>query len=260
MTPPAAAAALPGAIPTRPAPARPARPAGPARRPAPPARPAAPDRARPARPGRAAGPARRVARVDASAVSRLLDRLIRSRIWIVLVAFALIGIVAMQLWLLKLNGGIGRAIEHESYLQRANATLSAENAAESAGDLVEQHAIANGMTIVPAGSLVFLHTRGPVDERQAAARLAQPAQAPGAAATAPTSTSATSTPEVPVQASGQAASTAASGTSSEASTQTPATSTTPAAGSEAQQTLAASTAPTADSEVTPSTPQPEPQG
>ena len=53
-----------------------------------------------------------------SAGSRLLDRLIRSRVWIALVAFALIGIVGMQLWMLKLNGGIGRAIEHESYLQR----------------------------------------------------------------------------------------------------------------------------------------------
>jgi hypothetical protein len=89
-----------------------------------------------------------VARVETSAVSRLLDRLIRSRMWIFLVAFALIGIVAMQLWLLKLNGGIGRAIEHESYLQRANAALSAENSAKSAGDLVEQNAIANGMTNV----------------------------------------------------------------------------------------------------------------
>ncbi len=86
----------------------------------------------------------------------------------------------MQLWLLKLNGGIGRAIEHESYLQRANAALSAEDSAGSAGDLVEQQAIANGMTIVPAGSLIFLHAQGSVDERLAAQRLAQPAQEPAA--------------------------------------------------------------------------------
>jgi len=83
----------------------------------------------------------------------------------------------MQLWLLKLNGGIGRAIEHEGYLQRANATLSAENSAMSAGDLVERQAALAGMTIVAPGKLIFLHTRGSTDERLAAARLAQPVQA-----------------------------------------------------------------------------------
>ncbi len=93
-------------------------------------------------------------------------------------AFALIGIVAMQLWLLKLNGGIGRAIEHEGYLQRVNATLSAENSAMSAGDLVERRAAAAGMAIVAPGRLIFLRARGRTDERLAAARLAQPVQPP----------------------------------------------------------------------------------
>jgi hypothetical protein len=160
MTPPAAAAAIPAPRPaTRPAPARRARPAA------------------PARPRRVVPPARRAAVPGTQAVetsARLLDRLIRSRSWIVLVAFALIGIVAMQLWLLKLNGGIGRAIEHESYLQRANASLAAENSGMSAGDLVEQQAVAAGMSILAPGKLVFLRTRGAMDERLAAARLSQP--------------------------------------------------------------------------------------
>ena len=43
--------------------------------------------------------------------NRLLDRLIRGRMWIGIVAFALIGIVTLQLGLLKLNSGIGRALE-----------------------------------------------------------------------------------------------------------------------------------------------------
>jgi hypothetical protein len=174
MTPPPAAAAAgtarAGAIPaTRPAPAR-------RRAPAKPARPAR------TRPGRTTNPSRRprVAAEPAAthSLARLLERLIRSRIWIGLVAFALIGIVAMQLWLLKLNGGIGRAIEHEGLLQRENAALSAENSSMAAGDLVEQQAIARGMRIVTPGSLVFLHTRGSMDERLAAARLAQPVRAP----------------------------------------------------------------------------------
>ncbi len=176
MTPPAAAAAIPAPRPTtrpgtRPAPARRARPAAPARRAVP--KPQA---------------------VESSA--RLLDRLIRSRTWIVLIAFALIGIVAMQLWLLKLNGGIGRAIEHEGYLQRTNATLAAENSSYSAGDLIEQQAAAAGMSIVPAGKLVFLHAHAGVDERLAASRLAQPVQAPmeSSTTTASTQPSAPATP------------------------------------------------------------------
>jgi hypothetical protein len=177
MTPPAAAAA--GIPATRPAPARRTRPSAPA----PPAR----TRPRPSRPRPAAAPARRpVPKAQAVGTpTRLLDRLIRSRSWIALVAFALIGIVAMQLWLLKLNGGIGRAIEHEGYLQRANAVLSAEDSAMSAGDLVEQQAALAGMTIVVPGKLIFLHMRGSMDERLAAARLAQPVQTSPAGTEAP---------------------------------------------------------------------------
>lgn len=103
-------------------------------------------------------------------------------------AFALIGIVAMQLWLLKLNGGIGRAIEHESLLQRQNAVLSAENSSMAAGDLIEQQAIASGMRIVSPGTLIFLRTRGQSDERLAAARLAQAVQTPTQSENTSTST------------------------------------------------------------------------
>src|ERR1019366_2204173 len=52
------------------------------------------------------------------------DRRLRGRTWIALVAFALIGSVALQLGLLKLNAGIGRSLERSALLQRENATLS----------------------------------------------------------------------------------------------------------------------------------------
>ena len=42
---------------------------------------------------------------------RLLDRLIRGRAWVAVVAVVLIGIVAMQVRMLELNAGIGRAVE-----------------------------------------------------------------------------------------------------------------------------------------------------
>jgi hypothetical protein len=107
----------------------------------------------------------------------------------------------MQLWLLKLNGGIGRAIEHEGLLERTNAALSAENSSRAAGDLVEQQAIASGMRIVPPGSLIFLRTRGQSDERLAAARLARPVQTPTQSESTPavpaTAESPTTTPTTP---------------------------------------------------------------
>jgi hypothetical protein len=85
-----------------------------------------------------------------------LDRLIHGRAWIGIVAFALIGIVTMQLGLLKLNAGIGRALEHEGALQRENAALSVENSEVAAGNTVELQAAHMGMRLVPAGSLRFL--------------------------------------------------------------------------------------------------------
>jgi hypothetical protein len=88
--------------------------------------------------------------------ARLLDRLIRGRLWIGLVAFALIGIVAMQLMLLKLNTGIGHAIEHEQLLQRQNASFEIALSGESAPDLVEQQAQQLGMTLAAPGAIHFL--------------------------------------------------------------------------------------------------------
>src|SRR5439155_305969 len=57
----------------------------------------------------------------------LLDRLLTGRAWIGLIAFALIGIVFMQVSLLKLNAGIGRSVERASILDRYNAELRARS-------------------------------------------------------------------------------------------------------------------------------------
>ncbi len=115
--------------------------------------------------------------LESLAQHRLLDRLIRGRVWIGLVAFALIGIVTLQLGLLKLNGGIGRALEHEALLQRENAALSIENSELAAGTRVEQSAAKLGMAFVPGGALRFLPTSGHGDLGKAAAALASAADA-----------------------------------------------------------------------------------
>jgi cell division protein FtsL len=174
MTPPAAAAA-PAVRPRRaPAPRGPRRVSGPARptRPTVAPRPSR-SRARPREDGLALGFA---AALRALARHRLLDRLIRGRAWIFVIAFALIGVVALQLGLLKLNGGIGRALEREAMLQTQNSALSVENSELAAGERVEARAGKLGMTFAPAGAMRFLSAGGHGEAAKAAGALASAAR------------------------------------------------------------------------------------
>jgi hypothetical protein len=160
--------------------------------------------------------------------SRLLDRLIQGRISIAFVAFALIGIVTMQLGLLKLNAGIGRALEHEALLQRENAALSIENSELAAGDRVELQAGRLGMGLTSPGDLRFLTLGSPSFEaRRAAAALTAPVASFTSATTASATTgegiSGANESEAAATGSGEAGSgassaTVASSTPSESST------------------------------------------
>ena len=108
--------------------------------------------------------------------------------WIAIVAFALIGIVALQLGLLKLNGGIGRALEREALLQRQNAALSIENSELAAGPRIEALAGQLGMAFASPSQLRFLDSHPHADTARAASTLAAAARA----ASQPTSESASS--------------------------------------------------------------------
>jgi hypothetical protein len=105
---------------------------------------------------------------------RLLERLIRGRMWIGLVAFALIGIVTLQLALLKLNGGIGRALAREAVLQRENAALSVANSELASADRVQAQARSLGMEFVSTAALHFLAASPGRDVARAATILATP--------------------------------------------------------------------------------------
>jgi hypothetical protein len=94
--------------------------------------------------------------LDGVSRSGALDRLIRGRIWIGVITFALIGIVTLQLLVLQLNASIGRSLVREAQLQRANAALSIEGSELAGGERVETQAALLGMQIVPEGSLRFL--------------------------------------------------------------------------------------------------------
>ncbi len=90
---------------------------------------------------------------------RLLDRLVRGRAWIVLIGMALIGIVAMQVSLLKLNAGIGHNVQRSSVLQRQNDLLRAEDSRLAEGQRVERTAAHAGLIQPNPGSVRFIAQR-----------------------------------------------------------------------------------------------------
>lgn len=189
MTPPASAAAPAVRRPPRPSsPAR--RVSGPVRAPVGPSRPARPQArppgARTRRPAQAQsglvpGLLAAVGRLERH---RLLHRLIAGRAWIGLVAFALIGIVTLQLALLELNSNVGRALQREAMLQRENAALAIDNSELAAGNRVESLASRLDMQLVPMSALRFLTARPGIFTRRAAVALSAPAKAPVPAAEA----------------------------------------------------------------------------
>jgi cell division protein FtsB len=127
---------------------------------------------RPAVRGRSAG----FERIRALPDHRLVDGLLRSRAWIVIVAVLLGGIVAMQVSLLKLNAGISRAVETTATLERQNADLEDSIARLSSGERIRAAALATGMVAPAAGDIGFLRARGDADARLAAARMQPPSE------------------------------------------------------------------------------------
>jgi hypothetical protein len=88
--------------------------------------------------------------------ARVLDRLVRGRSWIAIVAAALIGIVFMQVSMLKLNAGVSRAVTAADTLDRQNSTLRADISRLDSGERVQGAAANLGMTTRPAGDVHYL--------------------------------------------------------------------------------------------------------
>ncbi len=185
MTPPAATSARGKAAPERrrlrqaprqaPRPASPRRVSGPLRGRA--ARASSQPLTRPAPRQRAGRPIG--ARVAAFARSlpdhRLLDRLIRGRVWIPLLGVMLAGIVAMQVEVLKLGASMGRSLELNTALSARNASLRESVASLGDDQRIEQLAAGMGMVMPPPQAIGFLPLRSGADAaRAAAANIHQP--------------------------------------------------------------------------------------
>jgi cell division protein FtsL len=108
---------------------------------------------------------------------RVIDRLLRGRVWICFVGLALMGIVAMQVSLLKLNSGIGRAVETTSTLERQNSQMEADIARLASGERIRAAADRRGMVTPAAGEVHFLHVRPGRDAARAVRRMRAPSEA-----------------------------------------------------------------------------------
>lgn len=168
---------------------------------------------------------------------RFLERLLRGRAWIALIAVALGGIVAMQVSLLKLNAGIGRAVETSSTLERQNADLRASVSQLSSEERIQREATEMGLTMPLAGDVRYLTARGREDARTASRVMRAP-----------------NPPQRAVAAAALAAGAAQTGAQQTASPQTAAPAEQQVAADPAAQPDPAATAPSAAA-----TPQPQPQ-
>ncbi len=105
---------------------------------------------------------------------RMVDRLLRGRVWIWLIGLMLGGIVAMQVSRLKLNSGISRAVTTAGTLERANADLETEVARLSSGERIQSTAADEGMVAPPAGDVAYLTARPGTDPGMAVKRMQSP--------------------------------------------------------------------------------------
>jgi cytoskeletal protein RodZ len=125
--------------------------------------------------------------------ARVLDRLVRGRAWIALMAIGLLGIVFMQVSLLKLNAGISRAVTAADTFDRQNSSLREDISKLDSGERIQAVAAKLGMVTPAAGDVHYLDGRG-ADATRAAASIKPPhpvipaVTPPAATTTAPAAT------------------------------------------------------------------------
>jgi hypothetical protein len=97
--------------------------------------------------------------VHALTENRVADRLVRGRAWIAIVGLGLMGIVFLQVSMLRMNTGIGRDVEHAAALQRENAALQTTISRLSAGERIQTLAGRLGMVQQATATTHYLSAR-----------------------------------------------------------------------------------------------------
>jgi hypothetical protein len=185
--------------------------------------------------------ARSAAFVRALPDHALLDRIIRGRYWIPLLGVLLVGIVAMQVEVLKLNAGIGRALEQSTSLQNRNEQLRAAVAGAADDQRIESMAAHMGMVMPQPVAVRFLARHPVADLGRAIADIHAPdptgfqaalaAAASAAAASAAAAGGGATSTTVPAAGAGTGAGTTTPGVSTGATTSTGVVPTPPATSS-----------------------------
>ena len=157
----------------------------------------------PAAPRRVSGPARHPRATErpaarASIFLRLIDhpwleRLVRGRAWIAIVATALLGIVAMQVALLRLGAQVANETANVNAMSARNQATGDTIAALEANRQVGSEASTLGMVYPAASAVIFLQVN-PGDARRAADTMVAPSAAAVAAGSVPTHTASTTAP------------------------------------------------------------------
>src|SRR5215207_90544 len=150
--------------------------------------------------------------------ARVLDRLVRGRGWIALMAVALMGIVFMQVSMLKLNAGISRAVTAADTLERQNSAMRADISRLDSGERMQDAAANLGMVTPPAGDVRYLDGARASAARAASSitppdptKAAAAATAPGVAGTGAAGTAAAATGAAATGAAGTGAGAAGAG-------------------------------------------------
>ena len=125
--------------------------------------------------------------------ARMLDRLVRGRVWLGIVAVALLGIVFMQVSLLRLNASVGTAVTKADTLERENSSLRGDISKLDSGERIQDVAAKLGMVMPPAGDVHFLDARG-TNAALAATSITAPSPVKDAVAPAITTTAPAVTP------------------------------------------------------------------
>ena len=107
--------------------------------------------------------------------SRAVDRILRGQTWVAIIGVALIGIVFMQVTLLKMNAGIGADVDRSTVLERQNADLRASVSQLSSEERIQTEAAKMGLQMPPAGDVRYVRTRGAEDAGKAVRVMRAPA-------------------------------------------------------------------------------------
>jgi cell division protein FtsB len=102
--------------------------------------------------------------------SQMVDRLVRGRAWIGLLGVLLIGLVGLNVSLLKLNAAAGRNAEWARKLRIENADLQARVSKLRSGQRIQDSARAMGFVMPAAASVHYLTSDPGRDAPRAAAR------------------------------------------------------------------------------------------